>query len=296
MHAGNIFASLVAWLTAKSRGGEVVLRIEDLDRDRSKPEFIDRIPRDYELLGLAWDRGPYYQSDRDEVYAEYYRELEKRDLIYPCFCSRADLLSASAPHRGEKTVYSGRCRDLDETTRQKLSESRRGAMRVRVSPDTYELEDLIQGPYRQYLPEDCGDFIIRRSDGAFVYQLAVVVDDALQGVNSVVRGVDLLCSTPQQLYLQDLWDFPHPEYAHVPLLTGSAGVRLSKRNRDASLDDMLAVLKTPEAVIGHIAHITGIIDEFESVRPRDLLEGFSMERLRAKWCGRIEIPWIATEK
>ncbi len=295
MHAGNIFASLVAWLTAKSRGGEVVLRIEDLDRDRSKPEFIDRIPRDYELLGLAWDRGPYYQSDRDEVYAEYYRELKKRDLIYPCFCSRADLLSASAPHRGEKTVYSGRCRDLDETTRQKLSESRRGAMRVRVSSDTYELNDLIQGPYRQYLPEECGDFIIRRSDGAFAYQLAVVVDDALQGVNSVVRGVDLLCSTPQQLYLQDLWGFSHPEYAHVPLLTGSAGVRLSKRNRDASLDDMLAVLKTPEAVIGHIAHITGIIDEYAPVRPEDLLGDFSMERLRDRWRGRIEIPWIAPE-
>ena len=295
MHAGNIFASLVAWLTAKSRGGEVILRIEDLDRDRSKPEFIDRIPRDYELLGLAWDRGPYYQSNRDDVYTKYYCELEKRNLIYPCFCSRADLLSASAPHRGEKTVYSGRCRDLDEITRQKLSESRRGAMRVRVSPDTYELEDLIQGPYRQYLPEECGDFIIRRSDGAFAYQLAVVLDDALQGVNSVVRGVDLLCSTPQQLYLQDLWGFSHPEYAHVPLLTGSAGVRLSKRNRDASLDDMLAVLKTPEAVIGHIAHITGIIDEFAPLRPEDLLGDFSMERLRDRWRGRIEIPWIAPE-
>ena len=115
MHAGNIFASLVAWLTAKSQGGEVVLRIEDLDRDRSKPEFIDRIPRDYELLGLNWDRGPFYQSGRDDVYAEYYRELDKQDLLYPCFCSRADLLSASAPHRGEKTVYTGRCRDLDET-------------------------------------------------------------------------------------------------------------------------------------------------------------------------------------
>lgn len=293
MHAGNIFASLVAWLVAKSTGGEIVLRIEDLDRDRSKPEFIDRIPRDYELLGLNWDRGPYYQSGRDEVYAQYFRVLEEQGLLYPCFCTRADLLSASAPHRGEKTVYSGRCRDLDEITRQKLSESRRGAMRVRVSDASYRLVDGIQGTYTQYLPDECGDFIVRRADGAFAYQLAVVVDDALQGVNSVVRGVDLLCSTPQQMYLQDLWGFDHPEYAHVPLLTSSAGVRLSKRNRDASLEDMLAVLGTPEAIIGHIAFVTGIIEHSEPCTPQDLLADFSLAKMREKWCGLIEIPWIA---
>ena len=296
MHAGNIFASLVAWLSAKSEAGSVVLRIEDLDRDRSKAEFIDCIQRDYEALGLTWDEGPFYQAGRDEVYEAYYRVLEEQGLVYPCFCTRADLLSASAPHRGEKAVYSGRCRGLSEIAVQKARESRLPAFRVQVPHRVYSLEDGIQGAYAQELAEECGDFIVRRSDGAFAYQLAVVVDDGLQGVNHVVRGVDLLCSTPQQLYLQDLFGFAHPEYLHVPLLVASSGVRLSKRNRDASLEDLLRVLGTPEAVIGYIAFITDICDEFQPAKPEELLGVYSQEKLRARWQGRIEIPWVAPER
>ena len=296
MHVGNIFASLVSWLVAKSRGGRVVLRIEDLDRDRSKAEFIDRIPRDYEALGLYWDEGPYFQAGRDDVYGEYYRVLEERGLVYPCFCTRADLLSASAPHRGEKAVYSGRCRGLDEIAVQRARESRLPAFRVMVPETDYGCEDLVQGPYVQRLDRDCGDFVVRRADGAFAYQLAVVVDDALQGVNCVVRGVDLLCSTPQQLYLQDLWGFGHPEYAHVPLLCASPGVRLSKRNRDASLDELLVSCGGPEGVIGYVAACTGLIDAFEPCTPEELLGVFSQEKCRAMWEGRIEVLWRAPEK
>lgn len=293
MHAGNIFASLVQWLVVKSQGGRIVLRIEDLDRDRSKAEFINAIPRDYERLGLTWDEGPVYQSDRDDIYAGYFEMLREQGLLYPCFCTRADLLSASAPHRGEKTVYSGRCRSLDEIARQKASESRKPAFRVMVPDETIALEDGFQGEYAQHLPTECGDFIVRRSDGGFAYQLAVVADDGLQGVTDIVRGVDLLCSTPQQIYLQNLFGFAHPQYWHVPLLVAREGVRLSKRNRDASLDDMLAVLGSPEGVIGYIAWIAGITAEYEPCTPEDLLESFSAERLCERWCGQIQIPWVA---
>ena len=295
MHAGNIYAALVAWLEAKSNGGRVVLRIEDLDRDRSKAEFIDRIPRDFERLGLHWDEGPYFQSGRDSTYERYYGALEEQGLIYPCFCTRADLLSASAPHRGEKTVYSGRCRSLTAIEAEKARESRSPAFRVRVPHHTIAFDDGFQGHYAQELETECGDFIVRRSDGAFAYQLAVVVDDGEQGVDLVVRGVDLLCSTPQQMYLQELLGFAHPRYCHVPLLVAQSGVRLSKRNRDASLDDMLRVLKTPEAVIGYIAFICGITDECSPCTPEDLLSVYSSDRMRALWEGRIEIPWIAPE-
>lgn len=295
MHAGNIFAALVAWLEVKSRLGSVVLRIEDLDRDRSKAPYIDSIPRDFELLGLTWDEGPYFQHDRDEAYERYFKVLDDRGLLYPCFCTRADLLSASAPHRGEKTVYSGRCRALSETEVLRASQSRSPAFRVLVPSEEYALVDGFQGGYAQNLATECGDFIVRRSDGAFAYQLAVVADDGEQGVDTIVRGVDLLCSTPQQLYLQDLFGFAHPSYFHVPLLVATSGVRLSKRNHDASLDDLLRVFGTPEGVIGYVGFVTGIIDEFAPMSPSDMLPYYDAARLRALWKGKIEIPWIAPQ-
>lgn len=292
MHAGNIFAALVQWLLVKSRGGSVVLRIEDLDRDRSKAQYIDRIPRDFELLGLTWDQGPYFQASRDDIYEAFYAELDKQGLIYPCFCSRADLLAGSAPHRGEKTVYSGRCRYLSQTALQEALETRVPAFRLKVPERTYDLTDGIQGYYSQYLPTECGDFIVRRSDGAFAYQLACVVDDGLQGVNCIARGVDLLCSTPQQLFMQDLFGFEHPEYFHVPLLVSRSGVRLSKRNKDASLDDMLARWGSPQAIIGYLAFLTGLIPSFEPCTPEDLIPVFEAADLPELWGGKIEIPWV----
>lgn len=289
MHAGNIYAALAAWLVAKSQGGEIVLRIEDLDRERSKSEYIDAVRQDFEMLGLTWDRGPFFQHDRDEAYAAAFDSLKERGLIYPCYCTRADLHAASAPHRGEKLVYPGTCRLLSAEERAaKEASGRRPAMRLRTPDEDISFHDSIQGDYSQNLELDCGDFLVRRSDQAFAYQLAVVVDDAAQGVNSVVRGVDLLCSTPQQIYLQNLLSLPHPIYGHIPLLVAERDRRLSKRDRDASLDALLVRFGSPEAIIGHIAGIVGLAPTTEPATPEQLLSCFSLKNLH----GRIQIAWI----
>ena len=201
MHAGNIYAALTAWLVAKSQDGEIVLRIEDLDRERSKSEYIDAVQRDFEMLGLTWDRGPFFQHDRDEAYAAAFDFLKERGLIYPCYCTRADLHAASAPHRGEKLVYPGTCRLLSAEERAaKEVSGRRSAMRLRTREEVISFHDTIQGDYSQNLERDCGDFLVRRSDQAFAYQLAVVVDDAnerdaLDGIHVLrfkeIRKIDL---------------------------------------------------------------------------------------------------------
>ena len=292
MHAGNIYAALIAWLVAKSQGGRMVLRIEDLDRERSKAAYTDQIQRDFEALGLFWDEGPYFQHDRDEAYAEAFARLEAQGLLYPCFCTRADLHAASAPHRGEKLVYAGTCRHLSAAeVEARRAAGRTPGWRVAVDGRMIAFEDLVQGYYAQKLDRDCGDFLIRRSDGAFAYQLAVVVDDAAQGVNSVVRGVDLLCSTPQQRYLQDLLGLPHPAYAHVPLLVAEQNRRLSKRDRDAALDELLARFGSPRAVIGHIAAVAGLVPEEAPATPEELLKDFFLDRFRNGLPDLVQIPW-----
>ena len=291
MHAGNIFAALVAWLVAKSQGGRMVLRIEDLDTERSKPQFIDAVQRDFEALGLTWDEGPYFQHDRAEAYQAAYDTLAERGLTYPCFCTRADLHAASAPHRGEKPVYPGTCRALSDKERARRAETRTPAWRLQVPDREIALVDAIQGPYAQNLERECGDFLVQRSDGAFAYQLAVVVDDAAQGVNSVVRGVDLLCSTPQQIYLQELLGLPHPEYAHVPLIVGERDRRLSKRDRDAALDVLLARFGTPAGVIGHIAGITGLAPTCDPATPEELLQTFDLAALDTAFPDLVQIQW-----
>ena len=291
MHAGNIYAALSAWLVAKSQGGTIVLRIEDLDRDRSKAEYISAVQRDFELLGLTWDHGPFFQHDRDEAYLEAFSALERRGLVYPCFCTRADLHAASAPHRGEKFVYPGTCRGLTAEQIAVKSVRRAPAQRLRVPDDTYSFEDMVQGRYKQNLAHDCGDFLIRRADQAFVYQLAVVVDDAAQGVTSIVRGVDLLCSTPQQLYLQELLGLDHPRYAHIPLLVAEKNRRLSKRDHDAGIEELLARFKTPEAIIGHIAGICGLAPTCDPATPEQLLATFDVARLPELFFDPVQIPW-----
>lgn len=172
MHAGNIFAALMAWLVAKSQGGSIVLRIEDLDRERSKACYIDAVQRDFEALGLTWDKGPYFQHDRDEAYREAFRLLQNKGLVYPCFCSRADLHAASAPHRGEKFVYPGTCKNLTDEQRKERALTRKPAQRLIVPDAVYAFADLVQGGYRQNLATECGDFLVQRSDQAFAYQLA----------------------------------------------------------------------------------------------------------------------------
>lgn len=291
MHAGNIFAALMSWLIVKSQDGAIVLRIEDLDVERSRSSYADQVCRDFESLGLTWDEGPFYQHDRDEAYQDAYQRLVDDGIVYPCFCTRADLHAASAPHRGEKLVYPGTCRNLSVQEVEERSANRKPAYRVRVPHRSYEFVDLVQGKYAQELESECGDFIIRRSDGLFAYQLAVVVDDAAQGVNCIVRGMDLLVSTPQQMFLQEQLGFEQCNYAHVPLMVGERDRRLSKRDRDAALDELLAAYKTAEGVIGHVAFVAGLIDFDEPCAASDLLEDFDVARLESIFPDKVQILW-----
>lgn len=291
MHAGNIFAALMSWLIVKSQDGSIVLRIEDLDVERSRASYADQICRDFESLGLTWDEGPFYQHDRDEAYRDAYQRLVDDGLVYPCFCTRADLHAASAPHRGEKLVYPGTCRNLSAEEIEERSANRKPAYRMRVPHRVYELDDLVQGRYSQELEKECGDFIIRRSDGLFAYQLAVVVDDAEQGINCIVRGMDLLVSTPQQMLLQDELGFERCTYAHVPLMVGERDRRLSKRDRDAALDELLTTYRTPAGVIGHVAYIAGLIDRDESCTTFDLLADFDANSLDSLFPDKVQILW-----
>ena len=292
MHAGNIFAYLASWLIAKSQGGSIVLRIEDLDSQRSKPVYIDALRRDFERLGLYWDEGPYFQHDRHEAYLVAFESLVARGLVYDCYCTRADLHAASAPHKGEKPVYAGTCRTLDRAgAEEKRAQGRMPAARLVVPSQAFRFQDMIQGAYEQNLALECGDFVIRRGDGDFAYQLAVVVDDAAQGVTSVVRGVDLLDSTPQQRYLQELLGEGHPSYAHVPLLVADDGRRLSKRNKDAELDALLERFGDERALIGYIAGLTGIAESFEPASPQELLSSFDLQQWQQRMPSLHSIVW-----
>ncbi|MBR3866788.1 MAG: tRNA glutamyl-Q(34) synthetase GluQRS, partial [Butyricicoccus sp.] len=242
MHLGNVLCALLSWVSAKAKGGEVVLRIEDLDRDRCPRKYADTLEEDLRWLGLTYDEGgsdggphaSYYQSERDEIYEAYFEKL--RDRIYPCFCSRAALHAASAPHLSDgRVIYAGTCRDLTPEEIAAAMKKRKPAARLRVPDRTVEYVDGVQGVYREHLPTECGDYIIRRSDGVFGYQLAVVVDDALEGVNEVVRGCDLISSAPRQIWLHEVLGFAPPAFFHMPLLCASDGRRLSKRDEDLDL-------------------------------------------------------------
>ena len=285
MHLGNAFSALIAWLAVRSVGGEMVLRQEDLDPQRCKREYADQIEEDYRWLGLDWDRGgsasgdAYYQSNRDDIYAEALETLRKNDLIYPCFCTRNQLHAASAPHATDgTTLYPGTCRDLTPAEQAERAKTRKPAMRVKVPDETISFTDHIMGAYTQNLAQECGDFILRRSDGVFAYQLAVVVDDALMGVNQVVRGVDLLSSTPRQIWLQRQLGFPQPEYGHVPLLLAPDGRRLAKRDRDQELG-ALQQRFTARELVGRLAHLAGLIPEAAPVSPEELVPLFAWEKL-----------------
>ena len=284
---GNLWSCLLAWLSARSVGGGMVLRLEDLDPDRCRPECCDQVMRDLEWLGLDWDGEPVYQSKRTEVYRQAFQRLEQQDIIYPCFCTRAERLAASAPHRSDgAAVYDGRCGRLTEAEREELSRTRRPAWRVRVPEQVIAFRDLLKKDYKEDLKRDCGDFILRRSDGVFAYQLAVVVDDAAMGVTQVVRGSDLLSSTPRQLWLQERLSLPHPEYGHLPLLLAPDGRRLAKRDRDLELGRLQEKYTAPE-LVGRLAFAAGLTDRPEAISPRELLPLFSWEKLP-----REDLVWM----
>ena len=287
MHLGNLLCSLLAWLSARQSGGRVVLRVEDLDKARCPRIYADQLEEDLCRLGLVWDEGgskggphgPYYQSQRDEIYRSFYEKLEGMGLVYPCFCSRAQLHAASAPHREDGTpVYSGVCRTLTAAQRQEQAARRAPAMRLIVPKETVEFTDGHLGVYRENLAADCGDFVLRRSDGVFAYQLAVVVDDALMGVTQVVRGADLLESTPRQMYLYRLLGLPAPRFYHLPLLLAPDGRRLSKRDGDVSLEQLQNRYTGPE-IVGRLAFLAGLLEKPAPVWPEELLAGFAWEKV-----------------
>lgn len=279
MHLGNLWSCLLAWLSAKHDGGEVVLRLEDLDPDRCRQEYCDQVMADLEWLGLSWTGPVVRQSQRTEAYAEAFHRLEQKDLIYPCYCTRAERLAASAPHRSDGiALYSGRCRHLTHMEREELSKTRRPAWRIAVPEGERTFTDLLQGDYREDLSRDCGDFILRRSDGVYAYQLAVVVDDAMMGVTQVVRGSDLLDSTPRQLWLQQELSLPHPDYGHVPLLLAPDGRRLAKRDRDLELGQLQEKYSAQE-LVGILAHAANLIPEPAPISPEALVSLFDWAKL-----------------
>jgi len=278
MHLGNVFAAMVAWLSVRSQGGELVLRMEDLDTQRTSEEFAQVLREDLQWLGLTWDWEVPKQSQRSVVYDRYFELLLEKELLYPCYCTRSQLHSVNAPHLSDGTyVYPGTCRDL--TAERRATFQRLPSWRVRVPDRQWQLTDLLQGAYSENLATDCGDFVIRRADGVYVYQLAVTVDDGEAGVTEVVRGVDLLSSAPRQMYLQELFGFPHPTYGHVPLLVAPDGRRLSKRDKDLDLGQLKMHLK-PEELLGILAYTAGLMEKPQAISARELATQFSWEKLR----------------
>ena len=277
MHLGNVFAALIAWLSVRSRDGEMVLRMEDLDTQRTSAEFAETLRDDLRWLGLTWDRETPAQSQRSVVYDRCFEILREKGLLYPCYCTRSQLHSVNAPHLSDGTyVYPGTCRNLTEGERAAFH--RAPAWRVVVPDRVWTVEDRIQGTYRCNLATECGDMVVRRADGVYVYQLAVTVDDGEAGVTEVVRGMDLLSSAPRQMYLQELFGFAHPEYAHVPMLLAPDGRRLSKRDRDLDLG-ILRQRLTREALLGALAFAAGLIDQEVSVSLKELTKEFSWKKL-----------------
>lgn len=278
MHLGNVFAALIAWLSVRSQGGEMVLRMEDLDTLRTSDAYARLLRQDLAWLGLDYDRETPPQSTRSETYDRYFDRLMEMGLLYPCYCTRSQLHSVNAPHLSDGTyVYPGTCRNLTPQARRAMN--RAPAWRVAVPDRLWSLDDRVQGRYELNLAKDCGDMVVRRADGVYVYQLAVTVDDGEAGVTEVVRGMDLLSSAPRQMYLQELFGFPHPQYAHVPMLLAPDGRRLSKRDRDLDLGELQKRF-SPEAIIGLLAHAAGLIDRPAPISAAELAKEFQWSNLR----------------
>ena len=292
MHLGNVYAALMSYLSAKSQGGTWILRIEDLDAQRCKSEYTRLLIEDLRWLGLSWDQGPlgtdgiptekdeeYFQSRRTSRYEEALQILKKKGLIYPCWCKRADLFAASAPHASDGTIiYSGRCRNLSQEEKMLLAQKGPAALRLQVSEQTDSFTDRIYGVQEANLERDFGDCILRRADGNFAYQLAVTVDDALMGVTEVVRGRDLLSSTHIQRFLARTLGFTSPATMHIPLLTDAGGRRLSKRDKDLDMK-ILRDSYTAEELIGSILFWCGQIEKKEALSLAEAVSLFAAGKI-----------------
>lgn len=285
-HVGNARTYLIAWLSARSRGGRVVLRIEDIDSPRIKPGADRQACLDLQWLGLDWDEGPIVQSKRMVEYLAALVRLQGRELVYPCTCSRSDVeRAASAPHpEHEGPIYPGTCSGRSARDAAALGDQP-FCWRFRVPSQTPTFIDDFRGPTHIDLRSTGGDFVIWKAmrpglaESTPAYQLAVVVDDAAQGVTEVVRGDDLLPSTPRQLLLYEALGLTPPRFVHVPLVTGPDGRRLAKRHGDTRLSSLRDAGVRPETLLGLLAWSCGWLSTIEPITLRELLPLFRLETI-----------------
>jgi glutamyl-queuosine tRNA(Asp) synthetase len=295
IHLGNAWAFLLAWLAARSVAGQVVLRIEDIDPQRSKPHYTAALIEDLKWLGLDWDFGPdrpasaglqlgsFEQSQRTACYTAAIARLERAGLVYPCFCTRKELRSlAGAPHVDDAGApYPGTCRDLSPAQQAAmLAAGRRPCLRLRCPAEPITFTDAILGDQSHTLVDCGGDFALRRSDGVVAYQLAVAVDDGLMGINQVVRGRDILSSTPRQIALMRLLGYGAPTYAHVPLLLDAEDQRLAKRHQSLSLRELRQAGASPRRIVGFLGELAGCNPGGGPAHPAELAPRFSLANLR----------------
>ncbi|MGV3488813.1 MAG: tRNA glutamyl-Q(34) synthetase GluQRS [Tuberibacillus sp.] len=291
LHIGNIGCALLAWLQVRSQGGTFILRIEDIDRDRSRQEYMVHVMEDLKWLGLDWDEGPdvggsygpYIQSARMEVYQDALKRLEEKGLLYPCYCSRKELrMIASAPHGrdSEGPVYPGTCLHLSQEERKEKEKRKKPAWRFKIPKNkTLSFIDEVLGG-QMFSAGFGGDFIVKRADDMFSYQLAVVVDDALMKVSHVLRGMDLLDSTPRQLWLYEALGYSAPAFAHIPLINGPNGHRLSKRQSPKiNISALREQGVRSEEIIGYLAFLYHLIDRYEPVKAEELIKSFDLTKI-----------------
>lgn len=296
LHLGGAWTALAAWVLARRRGGATVLRVEDLDTPRVRAGSAARIEEDLARLGLDWDEGPapggsyapYTQSERGPLYEAALAELDRRGLVYPCDCSRKEIAAraateASAPH-GAELRYPGTCRDKSPGR----SMRRDPALRLRVPEESaVRFVDAVQGAVEERVADAAGDFVLRRADGMFAYQLAVSIDDWAMGITDVVRGADLLPSTARQLLLVRLTGATFaPRYWHVPLVLASSGDRLAKRAALGTVRGLFERGVAGEEIVGALAHGLGLASDARPRSPRELVDGPAEPALRRD-------PWTA---
>ncbi|MEK7321694.1 MAG: tRNA glutamyl-Q(34) synthetase GluQRS [Pseudomonadota bacterium] len=290
LHLGNLRTALVAWLHIRLAGGHFILRIEDLDQTRSRAESIGQILEDLRWLGLDWDEGPdvggpcgpYLQSQRSAFYDDAFSQLRNARRVFPCYCSRKDVaLAANAPHGRENSgIYPGNCRHLATDTAP--PNARAAAWRYRVPSHRLEVLDQISGPLIQTMDVEVGDFVVRRADRLYAYQLAVAVDDALMGITDVVRGADLRDSTPRQVELLNSLGLPVPRYWHIPLIMDALGRRLSKRDGDQGVTALRQQGRAPQHIVGRLAASLNLIPDDEPLSARELLARLTSATLRER--------------
>ncbi|MFD0960084.1 tRNA glutamyl-Q(34) synthetase GluQRS [Paenibacillus chungangensis] len=289
LHIGNAFAALASWLQMRHYGGEFVLRIEDIDKPRSRPAFAEQCLKDLRWLGLDWDEGPdtggshapYAQSKREAYYEEAIDKLIELNLLYPCYCSRSELASiASAPHglSSEGAPYPGLCRSLSSEERERKAMKKAPALRFKMPRGEACFMDGITGK-QCFSGEGLGDFVVKRADGMFSYQLAVTVDDAMMGITDVLRGSDLLDSTPRQLALYEALALNAPDFAHIPLIGDEDNPRLSKRDKSITLTSLHNAGIAPERIVGLLAYLAGWIDRPEPVKADELVASYHTDCL-----------------